>query len=166
MLRVGYSGNAYTIEVNKCCSQGFFFFQRSEFSHVNNYQYSTACSAKISPESRVCVYLAALELSLKDGAHPSEGRLKVKHQGEWGTVNDHNWSMEEAAVVCRSLGCGGAVGAPQRAKFGPGIGPIWFHYTYCKGQESAITKCSYPAVKDQRPEGHSHGKDAGAVCSG
>ncbi|KAB0351200.1 hypothetical protein FD754_016057 [Muntiacus muntjak] len=108
---------------------------------------------------------SALEVRLKDGAHSCEGRVEVKHQGEWGTVNDYNWSMEEAAVVCRQLGCGGAVDAPKGTKFGPGIGPIWFHYIYCKGPESAITKCSYPTVKDHRPEGHSHDKDAGAVCS-
>nr|XP_020749211.1 antigen WC1.1-like [Odocoileus virginianus texanus] len=109
---------------------------------------------------------SALELRLKDGAHRCEGRVEVKHQGEWGTVNDLNWSLEEASVVCRQLGCGTAVDAPKGAKFGPGVGPIWFHYIYCKGPESAITKCSYPTVKDHHPEGHSHDKDAGAVCSG
>ncbi|XP_068827623.1 antigen WC1.1-like [Capricornis sumatraensis] len=108
----------------------------------------------------------ALEVRLKDGAHHCEGRVEVKHQGEWGTVDDLNWSMEEAAVVCRQLGCGGAIDAPKRAHFGPGIGPIWFRYIYCKGPESAITECSYPPVKDHRPEGNSHDKDAGAVCSG
>ena len=92
--------------------------------------------------------------------------MEVKHLGEWGTVNDDTWSMEEAQVVCRQLKCGAAVDAPKGARVGPGIGPIWFDYIYCKGQESAITKCSYPAVKDHRPEGHSHDKCAGAVCSG
>ncbi|KAJ1062627.1 hypothetical protein K5549_020252, partial [Capra hircus] len=106
------------------------------------------------------------ELRLKDGAHRCEGRVEVKHQGEWGTVNDLNWSLEEASVVCRQLGCGTAVDAPKGAKFGPGIGPTWFDYIYCKGPESAITECSYPTVKDYRPEHHSHDKDAGAVCSG
>uniref|UniRef100_A0A452EIP9 SRCR domain-containing protein n=1 Tax=Capra hircus TaxID=9925 RepID=A0A452EIP9_CAPHI len=105
-------------------------------------------------------------LLLKDGAHRCEGRVEVKHQGEWGTVNDLNWSLEEASVVCRQLGCGTAVDAPKGAKFGPGIGPTWFDYIYCKGPESAITECSYPTVKDYRPEHHSHDKDAGAVCSG
>ncbi|KAI4586297.1 hypothetical protein MJG53_004084 [Ovis ammon polii x Ovis aries] len=108
---------------------------------------------------------SALEVRLNDGTHRCEGRVEVRLQGEWGTVNDHNWSMEEAAVACRQLGCGGAVDAPKGAKFGPGVGPIWFDYIYCKGQESAITRCSYPTVKDHRPEGHSHDKDAGAVCS-
>ena len=101
-----------------------------------------------------------------DADHPCEGRVEVKHQGAWGTVNDYNWNMEEARVVCRQLRCGTAVDAPKGSKFGPGIGPIWFHYIYCKGQESAITECSYPVVMDHHPEGHSHNKDAGAVCSG
>ena len=92
--------------------------------------------------------------------------MEVKHQGEWRTVNDLNWNLEEAAVVCRHLGCGSAVDAPKRAKFGPGNGPIWFHYIHCKGPESAITECSYSTVEDHRPKGHSHDKDAGASCSG
>ena len=119
---------------------------------------------KTSPMS--CVSLVALEVRLKDGAYSCEGRMEVKHQGEWGTVDDLNWSMEEAAVMCRQMGCGGATDAPKGAHFGLGIGPIWFCYIYCKGPESAITECSYPSVKDHCPEGNSHDKDAGAVCSG
>ena len=91
--------------------------------------------------------------------------MEVKHQGKWGTVNDLNWNMDEAHVVCRQLRCGAAVDAPTGAKFGLGIGPIWFNYIYCKGPESVITECSYPPVKDHHPEGLSHEKDAGAVCS-
>ena len=90
----------------------------------------------------------------------------MKHQGKWGTVNDLNWSMEEAHVVCRQLRCGAAIDAPKGSKFGPGIGPIWFRYIYCKGQESDITECSYPPLKDHRTKGYSHNKDAGAICSG
>ena len=163
-LRVGHGGNVYTTKIKKCYSQGFVF--RHQSIHVLIITSSPLHGLLKSLVSYVCVSLADLEVRLNDGTHRCEGRVEVRHQGEWGTVNDHSWSMEEAAVVCRRLGCGGAVDAPKRAKFGPGIGPIWFHYIYCKGQESAITKCSYPTVKDHRPEGHSHGKDAGAVCSG
>ncbi|XP_010842564.1 PREDICTED: antigen WC1.1-like, partial [Bison bison bison] len=107
-----------------------------------------------------------LELRLKDGGHRCEGRVEVKHQGEWGTVNNYKWGLEEAAVVCRQLGCGAAVDALQRVHFGPAVGPIWFNVIYCKGTESDITECSYPTVKDYRPEGLSHDQDAGVVCSG
>ena len=105
-------------------------------------------------------------MRLKDGAHSCEGRVEVKHQGKWGTVNDLNWSLEEATVMCRQLGCGAAINASRGAHFGPGIGPIWFQYTYCKGTESVLTDCTYPVLKDYRPEGLSHDQDAGAVCSG
>ena len=92
--------------------------------------------------------------------------MEVKHQEHWGTVNDYKWSLEEAAVVCRQLGCGAAVDAPQGAYFGPAVGPIWLEYIHCSGTESAITECAYPTVKDYRPEGFSHDQDAGTVCSG
>ncbi|CAI9166178.1 unnamed protein product, partial [Rangifer tarandus platyrhynchus] len=107
-----------------------------------------------------------LELRLKDGGHRCEGRVEVKHQEDWGTVNDYKWGLEEATVVCRQLGCGAAVDAPQGAHFGPALGPIWFSVIYCRGTESAIMECSYSTVKDYRPEGLSHDQDAGAVCSG
>ena len=118
-------------------------------------------------KSLLCsVFLAALELRLKDGAHSCEGRVEVKHQGEWGTVNDQNWSLEEAAVVCRQLGCGAAINASRGVHFGPGIGPIWFQYIYCNGTESSLMECSYPPLKNHLPEGLSHDRDAGAVCLG
>ena len=109
---------------------------------------------------------AVLEVRLKDGAHNCEGKVEVKRQGEWGTVNDDNWSMEEAQVVCREPKCGAATDAPRGAYFGSGIGPIWFQYIYCNGTESMLTQCSYPPLKDHHPEGLSHDGDAGAVCSG
>ena len=163
-LRVGHGGNVYTTKIKKCYSQGFVF--RHQSIHVLIITSSPLHGLLKSPVSYVCVSLADLEVRLNDGTHRCEGRVEVRHQGEWGTVNDLNWSLEEASVVCRQLGCGTAVDTPKGAKFRPGIGPIWFHYIYCKGQESAITKCSYPTVKDHRPEHHSHEKDAGAVCSG
>ena len=92
--------------------------------------------------------------------------MEVKHQGEWGTVNSYKWGLEEAAVVCRQLGCGAAVDALQRVHFGSAVGPIWFYAIYCRGTESAITECTSTAVKDYHPEGLSHDQDAGVVCSG
>ena len=92
--------------------------------------------------------------------------MEVKHQEHWGTVNDYKWGLEEATVVCKQLGCGAALDAPQGAHFGPAVGPIWLEYIHCSGTESALMECSHSAVKDYRPEGLSHDQDAGAVCSG
>ncbi|XP_059742222.1 WC1 isolate DV10 isoform X1 [Bos taurus] len=108
----------------------------------------------------------AASLRLKNGGRRCEGRVEVKHQGKWGTVNDHKWSLEEASVVCRRLGCGAAIDAPQGSYFGPAFGPIWFSYISCRGTESALKQCRSSTLKDYCPQGYSHAHDAGAVCSG
>ena len=92
--------------------------------------------------------------------------MEVKHQGEWGTVNHLDWSLKDASVVCRQLGCGAAVGIPQEAYFGPGVGPIWLSYTSCEGVESTVSDCRHSNIKDYRNDSYSHDWDAGVVCSG
>ncbi|NP_001116565.1 scavenger receptor cysteine-rich type 1 protein M160 precursor [Sus scrofa] len=107
----------------------------------------------------------ALELRLKDGRHRCEGRVELKHQGKWGTVNRAYWGLPRATVVCRQLECGTAVDAPVASYFGRGDGPIWL-YAFCEGTESTLTDCRHPNITDYRTKGFSHDWDAGAVCSG
>ena len=92
--------------------------------------------------------------------------MEVKHQGEWGTVEDMDRSLEDASVVCRQLGCGAAIGFPGGAYFGPGLGPIWLLYTSCEGTESTVSDCRHSNIKDYRNDSYTHDRDAGVVCSG
>ena len=92
--------------------------------------------------------------------------MGVKHHGEWGTMDDDNWSIEDASVVCRQLGCGAAIGFLGGAYFGLGLGPIWLLYISCSGVESTVSDCRHSNIKDHHNDSYTHDWDARVVCSG
>uniref|UniRef100_A0A6I8RKP4 SRCR domain-containing protein n=1 Tax=Xenopus tropicalis TaxID=8364 RepID=A0A6I8RKP4_XENTR len=101
------------------------------------------------------------ELRLVGGATDCEGRVEVKHRGEWGTVCGHDWGLEEATVVCRQLGCNSSL--IKAFSFGAGSGKIWLGHPRCTGIETALWKCNH------RMWGRhycAHHEDVGVVCAG
>uniref|UniRef100_A0A8C5R8K3 SRCR domain-containing protein n=1 Tax=Leptobrachium leishanense TaxID=445787 RepID=A0A8C5R8K3_9ANUR len=81
------------------------------------------------------------ELRLAGGSTECEGRVEVKHQGEWGTVCNDYWNViNNAAVVCRQLGCSDSLAIPT-SSFGRGSGRIWMDDVRCTGTESALRDC-------------------------
>ena len=84
----------------------------------------------------------------------------MKHHGEWGTMDDDNWSIEDVSVVCRQLGCGAAIGFLGGAYFGLGLGPIWLLYISCSGVESTVSDCRHSNIKDHHNDSYTHDWDA------
>ena len=99
-------------------------------------------------------------MRLVGGSGPHAGRVEVMHNGAWGTVCSSGWDLQDATVVCRQLGYGGAAAAV--AAYGGGSGPIWYDYVHCRGSEASLTQCALLG-----PGVHycTHWQDAGVICA-
>ncbi|XP_044231147.1 lysyl oxidase homolog 3B isoform X2 [Thunnus albacares] len=91
----------------------------------------------------------------------NEGRIELFYKGEWGTICDDDFSINNANVLCRQLGFVSATGWTHSAKYGKGQGKIWLDNVLCNGAEKSIEFCK------SRGWGNSdctHDEDAGVVC--
>ena len=100
---------------------------------------------------------------LVGGTTMNRGRVEVYHNGEWGTVCDDQWDINDAHVVCRQLGYSGAEFARVAATFGEGQGPIHFDELGCTGHEARLIDCFHLGIGLHNC---GHSEDAGVVCKG
>ena len=82
--------------------------------------------------------------------------------GEWGTVCDDGWDINDASVVCHQLGFEYTLEAKCCAGYGRGSGSILLDDLACTGSESSLASCPHRGV---RSHNCGHGEDAGVVCS-
>ncbi|XP_026970378.1 T-cell differentiation antigen CD6 isoform X9 [Sagmatias obliquidens] len=119
-----------------------------------------ACSSDERPVQVTCA--ENLDLKLVGGGSPCEGRVEMLEHGQWGSVCDDTWDLDDAHVVCRQLSCGWAVQALPGLHFAPGQGRIHRDQVNCSGSETYLWDClGLPG------NGYcGHKEDAGVVCSG
>lgn len=56
-------------------------------------------------------------VSLWNGSNPTEGRVEIYYNGEWGTICDDQWTMNEANIICYQLGFPGALFALGNSRY-------------------------------------------------
>lgn len=91
------------------------------------------------------------------------GRVEIFYDGQWGTICDDHWDVNDGTVVCRMLGYTRATSVAGYAQYGRGTGPIHLDDVDCDGYESSIRQCN----KRRWGESNcSHGEDASVRCAG
>uniref|UniRef100_A0A8C9V3Q8 SRCR domain-containing protein n=1 Tax=Scleropages formosus TaxID=113540 RepID=A0A8C9V3Q8_SCLFO len=78
------------------------------------------------------------------GESGCEGQLEVHYQHTWSRVLLDSWSIREASVVCRQLGCGSAVRIYSSSLSGTGDTDVCLTGYQCSGTESHLVNCSAP----------------------
>ena len=120
-----------------------------------------------------CIYLMSTLLvciiyfntvRLVNGPTKYEGRVEVYHNGEWGTVCQDGWNLNDAQVVCRQLGFGPAIAARGYASYGHNDYTviIWLDDVACVGNELTIENCLHNGWRNQNCGLYG---DAGVQCS-
>ena len=92
--------------------------------------------------------------------------MEVYYNGEWGTVCDDGWDLNDAQVVCRQLGFGAvtAIVDDTYIVYGQGSGQIWLNELNCTGNELTIENCTHNGWGNI--DFCRHTEDAGVVCYG
>ena len=90
------------------------------------------------------------------------GRVEVLYRGQWGTVCDDEWDINDARVVCRELGFLDAEASCQGSSVDDGTGQIWLDNVGCVGNEASLFDCAHRGWGN---EDCSHSEDAGVRCS-
>ena len=102
------------------------------------------------------------QVRLVDGSVASEGRVEILYNGQWGTVCDDFWDIDDATVVCKQLNYVAATTAWQGAHFGEGTGHIYMDNVDCVGDEEGLSQCDFTGWVTHNCR---HGEDAGVECA-
>ncbi|XP_060606305.1 uncharacterized protein LOC132758628 [Ruditapes philippinarum] len=105
-------------------------------------------------------------IQLLNGTSNYTGRLEVEYKQHYGTVCDRDFDINDAIVVCRSLGYNTmSVGFKKNAFYGKGKGEITISNLNCTGNESDISYCDTPYRWAEPHEFCTHENDVSVLCN-
>ena len=88
--------------------------------------------------------------------------MEVFYNGQWGTICDYHWDINDARVVCRQLGYPTTFRALPGNDVLDGTGQIWLDNVRCNGSEQNLISCSHDGWGNHNCR---HYQDAGVECS-
>ena len=100
---------------------------------------------------------------MTNGSSQCEGQVEINISRRWRALCASHWSLANANVVCRQLGCGVAISTPRGPHFVEGGDQISTARFHCSGAESFLWSCPVTALGG--PD-CSHGNTASVICSG
>ena len=118
-------------------------------------------AAPTNTEAPASTTAPSSNIRLVGGSSELEGRVELYYNGNWGTICDDDWDLNDGNVVCRMLGYGTATSATSSAFFGEGTGDIILDDVGCDGTESDISQCGHGGYLNHNC---AHSEDAGVIC--
>jgi len=93
----------------------------------------------------------------------SEGLIEIYYQGEWGTICNDEWSLDNAHVACKQLGYKTAISWDAYGKYGEAnfSQPILLDEVQCSGTEKTLASCSHNGWGNHNC---AHYEDVGVTC--
>lgn len=80
-------------------------------------------------------------IRLTNGTRDGQGRVEVEYAGLWGTICNTSFDINDANVICRSMGYPGAESTHSMAPSGGEEGVVWLNNLSCRGNESNLVEC-------------------------
>jgi hypothetical protein len=107
------------------------------------------------------IFTGVLRLQGPLNANSAAGRVEIFYNGQWGTICDDSWGINDAKVACRKLGYSNGLKALQGSEVPDGSGQIWLDDVACTGNEQSLASCSH---RGWGVHNCSHSQDAGVEC--
>ena len=86
-----------------------------------------------------------LSVRVQNGTQAYNGRVEVMYNGEWGSICNTGWDINDARAFCRQLSYVDVIstGVVSDYSYATGSGRIWQTNVDCTGQERTFGECIF-----------------------